>query len=83
MHARGVVELERSPAVRWTEHDQIRQIEKALFQLVDTRPAPAGGETWAYARSLHSGPSAYSDLVVCRDGSIGTSPCAHISIRRS
>ena len=30
-----------------------------------------GGETWAHARSLHSGPSAYSDLVVCGNGSIG------------
>lgn len=30
-----------------------------------------GGETWAYGRSLHSGPSAYSDLVVCAGGAIG------------
>lgn len=30
-----------------------------------------GGETWAYARTLHAGPSAYSDLVVCADGRIG------------
>lgn len=30
-----------------------------------------GGQTWSYARSLHAGPSAYSDLVVCADGGIG------------
>jgi sialidase-1 len=28
-------------------------------------------QTWPIARTLHTGPAAYSDLVLCADGAIG------------
>ncbi|HQK94792.1 MAG TPA: sialidase family protein, partial [Armatimonadota bacterium] len=30
-----------------------------------------GGQTWSRARTLNPGPSAYSDLAVCADASVG------------
>nr|HQH74105.1 sialidase family protein [bacterium] len=47
-----------------------RGLRAGLSRIAHGMPG-ADGETWPVARMIHSGPAAYSDLVVLPDGTIG------------